>query len=140
FAPGYSSLQYRWAALTIRKRAKSCRVWSGKLEPSLRRKDFTSFLALPRVKVDPWFGVPGVYLAREKSDNLYVGETLDLGKRFDQHSKAEGWLHLVAGSEISIIELRDVLPKKRWGLQSRFIKEYSPILNYLDLGIGRSAL
>jgi site-specific DNA-methyltransferase (adenine-specific) len=136
FASGYSPLQYRWAALTIRKRAKDCRNWSQSLASTLERRQFPEFRALPRLELERLIGRPGVYLARASCDrNLYVGETFDLGRRLQLHLQAEGWRGFPDEPEVGLIELQSFDLKDRCGLQSRLIRKYTPELNYLDLGI-----
>ncbi len=136
FAPGFSPLQYRWAALTIRKRAHDHRKRSQSLAGALVRRRFPEFRSLRRLRLDQLTASPGVYLARAEGErNLYVGETLDLGRRFQQHLNAEGWRGLAEDPEVGVIELSGVDLKDRWGLQSRFIGRYEPMLNYLELGI-----
>ncbi len=136
FAPGFSSLQYRWAALTIRKRAHDCRRWSRSLASTLQHQRFPNFRSLRRLEIDRLSGRSGVYLARVSCDrNLYVGETYDLGRRFQQHLDAEGWRDIADDPEIGVIELHGVEMRVRCGLQSRLISEYSPLLNYRDLGV-----
>jgi site-specific DNA-methyltransferase (adenine-specific) len=134
FAPGFSSVQYRWAALTIRKRAHSCRQWSQTLTSTLERRQFPEFQPLSKLAIERLAGNPGVYLARGEK-NLYVGETFDLGRRFRQHLEAEGWRSVADDPEIGVIELNGVEIKDRWGLQSCLIHRYTPQLNYLDLAI-----
>ncbi len=79
FAPGYSSLQYRWAALKLRKQSKLSRVRADSLArpPKLGRPvaldDFDPQAAPP---------VPGVYLVgHPRSAKLYAGEAINLHSR-----------------------------------------------------------
>jgi len=132
-APGFSPLQYRWAALTIRKRAKNWRKWSRSLASSLKRKEFQEFHSLLALDIDRWNGSSGVYLAKTGPERmLYVGATFDLGKRLRIHLKEQGWSGVTDNPEISVMEQNDF--RDRCGLQSLFIRKYSPELNYLDLG------
>jgi site-specific DNA-methyltransferase (adenine-specific) len=134
FAPGFSSLHYRWAALTIRKRAHNCRKWSQGLDTKLERRRYGNFCRLRTFDLASLIGSAGVYLARRPANEyLYVGETYDLGKRFKQHLDAEAWGRIADDAEIGVIELPGIQPKARCGLQSRHIGNYEPKLNYLDL-------
>jgi site-specific DNA-methyltransferase (adenine-specific) len=136
FAPGFSSLQYRWAALTIRKRAHDRRRWSQGRASNLESWRFPHFRRLRGMEIDRFIGNAGVYLARTSAEqNLYLGGTFDLGKRFQQHLEAEGWHDISDDPEVGVIELNGVDSKDRWGLQSRLIRKYTPTLNYLDLGV-----
>jgi DNA modification methylase len=132
YSPGFSSVQYRWAALTIRKRAKNWRKWSRTLASSLKRTEFQEFHSLLELDIDRWNGSSGVYLAKTESERvLYVGATFDLGKRLRVHLKEGAWSNTTP--EIGVMEQKDF--KDRCGLQSLFIRKYTPELNYLDLGI-----
>jgi site-specific DNA-methyltransferase (adenine-specific) len=140
FAPGFSPLHYRWAALTIRKRAHHCRQSAQRLPSAWERRCFPGFRTLRRLELDRLSGSPGVYLARQGKDrNLYAGETGDLGKRLRQHREAEGWRGIADDPEVGVLELGDVDARDRWGLQSRLIRTYSPAFNYLDLGSSDAA-
>ncbi len=133
YAPGFSPLQYRWAALTIRKRAKNWRKWSQNLDSSLKRTEFQEFHSLPELDIERWNGSSGLYLAKARSERmLYVGATFDLGKRLLIHLEEGPWSSTQQNPEIAVMEQKDF--KDRCGLQSLFIRKYSPELNYLDLG------
>jgi excinuclease UvrABC nuclease subunit len=125
-------LQYRWAALTIRKRAHDCREWSQNLPSALKQRKFLTFQAVLRAPVERLQGVPGVYLTRRTDErNLYLGETFNLGQRFHQHLQST-WREIASDIEVGVIELDETDPKDRWGLQTRLIEEYTPELNYRD--------
>src|SRR5262249_9899871 len=68
YAPGFTSLQYRWAALTIRKRAKNWRKLSQSLGSNLKRREFQDFRSLISLDIDRWNGSSGVYLAQAGCD------------------------------------------------------------------------
>ena len=80
-APGYSSLQYRWAALKIRKRAHDWRNKKVFGLNSLMRAE-----KLSKLKFSDYQGVHGAYILRSKSGpSIYVGEACDLGLRLEKH-------------------------------------------------------
>lgn len=83
-APGFTSLQYRWGALTLRKKSKDARVRS-EFFTTLSREEFE-----PARELRSWrneeeiLNSPALYLitgrSREKKTR-YVGSTLNLQKR-----------------------------------------------------------
>ncbi|MCA9080731.1 MAG: hypothetical protein KDA58_09245 [Planctomycetaceae bacterium] len=82
-APGFSSLEYRWAALKLRKQSKIARNRSAVL--SVPRKKLASF-ALAELKADQVPDQAGVYvISAGRSERLYAGETLNLRQRLTQH-------------------------------------------------------
>jgi len=93
-APGFSSLQYRWGALTLRKKSKTARV----------RAEFFATLSLEQFEPDrelrSWndhegsLKSPGLYLIRGDSRQkiTYVGSALNLGRRLSRQFAAEGQL------------------------------------------------
>jgi len=132
-APGpFSSLQYRWAALTLRKRAHECRTWSDQVPPDLERRRFLEFKPLREIVTLRFASVPGLYLARKDADqSLYLGESLDLGKRLQCHQESQGWNSRARGTEVGVLPLEGVQCKERLGLQSRRITRLKPAFNYL---------
>jgi site-specific DNA-methyltransferase (adenine-specific) len=137
FAPGFSSLQYRWAALTIRKHAHIQRECSRELAADLARRRFQTFRPLAELEFDRVTTTPGVYLVRAKPEQyLYAGETFDLGKRLRQKLEAyQEWQTISADIEVGVILLDGIEPKDRCGLQSRYISKYAPSMNFLELGV-----
>jgi site-specific DNA-methyltransferase (adenine-specific) len=137
FAPGFTSLQYRWAALTIRKHAHIQRESSRDLAADLVRRRFQAFRPIAEVEFDRITTTPGVYLVRAKPEHyLYAGETFDLGKRLRQKLEAyQEWKIISGDIEVGVIPLDGIDPKDRCGLQSRYISKYTPAMNFLELGV-----
>ena len=81
FAPGFSPMQYRWAALALRKDA---RLWRGQVDKKqIPRLTFRNGNDIDRILkcVDL-----AVYVLRDESGTkLYAGETLNIGRRFRKH-------------------------------------------------------
>lgn len=77
FAPGFEPLQYRWAALTLRKLAKEARTRA--IDLSAVKKARREPIALD--ELDRWSGISSLYLIEGDGKPLYVGETLNLGSR-----------------------------------------------------------
>src|SRR5262249_22561874 len=82
FAPGFSSLQYRWAALRIRKRARDARKHQARVPRDFLQRRFPRFQPINEVEMGQVKAKSGVYLLRTAPDrHLYAGATLDLGGR-----------------------------------------------------------
>jgi site-specific DNA-methyltransferase (adenine-specific) len=90
-APGFTSLQYRWGALTLRKKAKVARVRS-EFFPTLSPSEFTVSQAI-RTWDDQkdLSNSPGLYLitAAKRSVVQYVGSALNLLKRLSKQFAAD---------------------------------------------------
>jgi site-specific DNA-methyltransferase (adenine-specific) len=132
FAPGYTSLHYRWAALTLRKQAHACRQRARVLPKELASQSMR-FRATAEVKADAIAGVPGVYLARTGEDRpLYAGATLDLGAFLLERFQAKGWSQSPASVEIGYVALPSATLEHRQGLKSRLVVKHVPAWNYLE--------
>lgn len=125
FAPGYSSFDYRWAALAVRKRAISakkaakahCLQW---LEKELPR-------AIPLSRgLSEEFERPGVYVVSNHVHKLYVGETCNLRSRIDALRENPVWGKL---DPRSVTVLPEGKPSQQAGLQSILIRRTKPLLN-----------
>ncbi len=83
FAPGHSSLQYRWAALKLRKAAKTARVRSETIgDISLSREKQIPIDELESAGIASEPGIYLVYSGQRKV--LFVGVSLDLQKRLNR--------------------------------------------------------
>ncbi len=144
-APGYSSLEYRWAALYLRKRA---RVWrqaaeAYRSELSWRAKEAgLGELA----KLQP---LPGVYWLKlaGRGDGgagvpVYVGETRNLRTRGEQTTRICEVLSRFVPNKgdwtLRYYELANVRVNERRGVQSLLIGRNRPRMNFLELGAGAS--
>lgn len=123
FAPGYTPFEYRWAALAIRKRAKSAKRLAKE-----RCEEWRS-LRLPRsmpIAKGGWsdYSCPGVYLIIGRNNRrLYVGETLNLRQRIDRIESTPAWQKLKATG------VKIVLTARPYGLQSYLIHRLNPVMN-----------
>ena len=81
-APGFTSLQYRWGALTLRKKSKTARVRS-EFFTTLSLDEFESNQQLRSWKNEEDISnSPGLYLITGlAAENQYVGSALNLQKR-----------------------------------------------------------
>ena len=134
FAPGFSSLEYRWAALKLRKQAKLARSRGSVLvaPSSLGRST-----ALEDLDHADFAEGPGVYLLKgERSRQLYVGEALNLRQRIRAHFGDEdrrrewnGYSPQLAIQSIAI----DLEHTGMLAWQSCLVSKFKPQLNLHDL-------
>lgn len=133
-APGYSSLEYRWAALSLRK--------MGRLEPEIAARivqptnvilmpvDDVTILELPPAQ--------GLYLFFDADELLYVGETESLRTRIKKHldhSDNKGlarWLWEFGTSKLNL-EIQILEPatasRVRKALELELIRKRNPVFN-----------
>jgi DNA modification methylase len=132
-APGFSSLQYRWGALTLRKRSATARVRS----ESFKELSLAAFESTERL--GSWKNAknispsPGLYLITGRSQEIYVGGTLDLKRRLSKqfgNGQLENWVGQRGAESISFLrtpELTD--PIDLLSMQKRLIQLANPSLN-----------
>lgn len=133
-APGYDSLEYRWAALKLRKEAKLAIHRSELLDPPRRFGD-----RIPLREFDPGRtpADSGLYLIGNRSEKWYVGEASNLRSRFelqfDQH-QIEAWNGFSKNLSIQILPMANS-SAGRLAWQSCLVKKYKqkPRLNYSKL-------
>ncbi len=135
-APGFTSLQYRWGALTLRKQSKAVRIRSDffkelSLDEFETRRQLRSWNTVTNIS-----GSPGLYLIAGRSEEIcYVGGTLDLQRRLSKQfadGQLENWEGQRGAVSISCLlqpegtHLIDLL-----SMQNRLIQlaNPSPILN-----------
>ncbi|MGL4513130.1 MAG: DNA methyltransferase [Lacipirellulaceae bacterium] len=119
----------RWAALKLRKARHSLAAAAHSYNYVLKTRDFEAFAPLARTRADKWDGVAGVYLLRSKKrDALYVGETLDLGRRLATHQAAKA--AELAGAQVSLLTIDDLpSPEYRQPLWLDLVRRHQPELN-----------
>jgi site-specific DNA-methyltransferase (adenine-specific) len=138
-APGFSSFQYRWAAIRLRKDARLWRRSSERVDRQALAKDWTrtklDTRALPEVRP-----TPGVYLltpCREDARPAYVGETWDLSRRAERTLRGRAALDQFvpnAGEwELRWFAVEGADQDHLHGLQSLLIAHERPPMNYLKL-------
>jgi len=79
--PGYSPLQYRWAALGLRKKKKLAPEITGRIVPP---EDVIN-TPINEIVPDELPASQGIYLFISSGQLLYVGETENLRKRLKKH-------------------------------------------------------
>jgi DNA modification methylase len=138
-APGFTSLQYRWGALTLRKKSKAARVRS-EFFTTLSLDEFQSAQPLRSWKNEEDISsLPGLYLitgpSQKKITYTYVGGTLNLQKRlarqFDAADQFDEWENRGA-KFISFLRKPAVTdPIDLLSMQKRLIQLAKPKLNVL---------
>jgi site-specific DNA-methyltransferase (adenine-specific) len=135
YAPGFDPFRYRWAALKLRKEAKSARVRAKVLAPVRLNRPVS-------VSESDWShlaGRAGLYLvtgdpAKEK---LYVGETLNLGERLQSQFRKDllgVWFRHTQRGEILVRTFTaDRSPPELLGYQSLLVGKHKPKLNFKEL-------
>ncbi len=133
FAPGFSPLQYRWAALKLRKQAKLARSRGSVLDPPRMSKmqSVEDYLATDVPQQ------PGVYVITGKAKHkLYVGEALNLHTRLTaQFGDADAHANWTSFSKTLTIQTfrTETAPAEMLAWQSCLIDRYNPRLNFHEL-------
>ncbi len=133
YAPGFAPRQYRWAALKLRKQAKTARTRGAVLAAPSRLGKKVPVVELPQHDIP---AAPGVYvLTSQGSDHVYVGEALDLKRRFkEQFGKQQRKLWTETWESLAFqIHLTETTPAEMLAWQSCLVKKYKPRLNYREL-------
>ncbi len=135
-APGFTSLEYRWAALKLRKTAQQARTRAKLLVPSRFQKPLRAF-------EDAWQEAPqsaGVYLvtSRDSKHKLYAGEALDLRSRFaiqfGTPRAKSAWESHCSAKDITVrLFTTDANSTDLIAYQSIFVGRYKPLLNSENL-------
>lgn len=133
-APGYSTLQYRWAALNIRKSGSLTPELVGRINPPMDMLNFS-------VKSMQLHEVPakqGVYLFFDSEELLYVGESENLRSRIKKHldhSDNKGFARWLWESgtddlnlEIQILE-KSTSTRVRKAFELELIRSRQPVFN-----------
>jgi site-specific DNA-methyltransferase (adenine-specific) len=137
FAPGFLPLQYRWAALKLRKQAKLARSRGSVLKvptklPSAIGLDDAG--ALERL-----CDAPGIYLVTGADEKcLYVGETISLRQRlrtsFESEERIRPWIDQGGSKTLTIIPFQTDSPiHQMLAWQSCFVRKYKTPLNFREL-------
>lgn len=133
FAPGFQSLDYRWAALGIRKEAKSARNRAAIIR---RARSFRSESRLGAFPKDKLPEQPGVYILtdeRRPNHAIYAGETFNLRNRLELDKyQREVWEN-ECDSIIAKILPMESLDAGRLTWQSFLVNRYQPRLNCFEL-------
>jgi site-specific DNA-methyltransferase (adenine-specific) len=125
FAPGFKSLEYRWAALKLRKMARAARTRAKLLKPGRFQPPMSAFAAA----CDRAPESAGVYLVSTSDEKIYVGESLNLRNRFARQFGSEQKSAWPKGE----VEVRLFTAEANFAdliaYQSIFVGRYKPRLN-----------
>jgi len=132
-APGFKPVDYRWAALKLRKEAKLARNRATAIIPRLDKK--------AELRESEWQDIPdgaGVYLVTTKNRkaNLYSGGALRLRERLRLQFKdpaIERWINEWGANGIRYTIAHERSPVELLAFQSRLIRKHHTTLNYLEL-------
>lgn len=129
YVKGHGAAELRWAALRLRKARHSLAAEAKQYHYVFQTRDFSRFQPWTRMRFDKLAGKPGLYLLRNKAkETLYLGETLDLGRRLATHAVAAAPGRAV--TQVSCI-LSEELPSDEYRelLWTDLVRRYSPRLN-----------
>ncbi len=129
FAPGYYPLDYRWAALAVRKRAFSARELAKEDWRERMSKSSNESIKLSSRMIDK-FTCSGVYVIASRNSSLYVGETINIRSRMNGIRESEIWRQLYP---LSVNIFPDVHRPIQHGLQSYLVGMNKPLLNSMLL-------
>ncbi|MDI6448638.1 DNA-methyltransferase [Anaerobaca lacustris] len=135
FAPGHKPLEYRWAALKLRKEAKDARSRAIVLKLPHR---FGVTVSIEELTARSLPEEAGLYVLSEdskRSRNLYVGETLNLRSRLTLNRRhVNAWRELSPSPSIFVQMLAmDCTTAGKLAWQSCLVKKYKPRLNCFEL-------
>jgi hypothetical protein len=132
--PGFAKLDYRWAALAMRKKSKS------KPAPKSLKVDLERQMTLGEM-LDGIPSGPGLYMIGSTSNALYVNHAEDLRDQIDRHKELAGdqlvpeWLlenkRAVAG--LTYTHLAGIQTDRLKEVRITIVAKYRPWLNLLDL-------
>ena len=125
FAPGYTPLEYRWAAMALRKRAKKSRAFARAHFQDWRKKRLPRGTTLDRCLSEK-YKRRGVYVVVNHGEPLYVGETLNVKARVEQILHTESWMSFEP-TTIKVLDSEN--QRTHYGLQSILIERANPVLN-----------
>jgi len=125
-APGYTPLEYRWAAISLRKRATTKRL--RQLASEQRGRWEREPMPITESIEDclrSEYECPGVYVVAG-DEPLYVGETRNLRHRFEKLANTETWMRF-APRTVQVWKLDS--EQDQFGLRSYLVREQNPLLN-----------
>jgi hypothetical protein len=135
FAPGFEASQYRWAALRLRKASRTLVDDAKKYHFVFGNRDFTRFQAWHRLNAARYEGASGIYLLRDaRKAPLYVGRSLDLGRRFWQHAECRAIGDSIL--QIAVVSGTD-LPGEEYqaAFKEDLVRRYGPRWNVNLVGL-----
>jgi DNA modification methylase len=135
FAGGFEPVQYRWAALRLRKASRELVERVKQFHFVFGKRDFNRFQAWRRINPTRLTGQPGIYLLRDAAKRpLYIGRALDLGRRFAQHADCRAIDDLVP--QVAVLA-GDDLPGREYqaAFKEHLVQKYEPRWNVRLVGL-----
>lgn len=142
FAPGYQSLDYRWAALKLRKEGSKARERAAKHSPEDLGISALKTSVIGKQKTHPIANLdltklpdsPGVFLVREPDGKaLYASEASHLASRleaaFADDEPRRRWLRRSQDLELIWLTLPAIAPNHRFARTSWLLKWHQPAWN-----------
>lgn len=133
-AHGFTSLEYRWLALGLRKARRLTPNAEAVELPNLEFLGTTKSIRSSRLPTEQ-----GLYLFRCEEDAIFLGETDNLRHRIERHFEAGGdkglpdWLYDPGRKAVrlQIANLPGVRATTRKAMELKAIRELHPLFNYL---------
>jgi DNA modification methylase len=132
--------EYRWAALRLRKASRDLVNEVKQYHFVFAKRDFTRFHAWDRIEVRRWAEEPGVYMLRDDDKQpLFIGRTLDLGRRLTQHDESRAVSENVA--HVSVLTGAD-LPGEEYldAFKEDLVRRHRPEWNVNLVGLTKAAI
>jgi DNA modification methylase len=131
FAPGHSSFEYRWAAIKLRKEAKSARSRAEVLKPARLGNP----IPVAELAVQSIASEPGLFLVSNQRDHakFYAGEALNLRERLELQfgeGQRETWFRYCDTQDLRV-EVAWDMPgfPELLAYQSSLVKAHRPRMN-----------
>jgi site-specific DNA-methyltransferase (adenine-specific) len=140
FGQGFETVQYRWAALRLRKASRELVDQVKRFHFVFGKRDFNRFQAWRRFNPTRFTGQPGIYLLRDTAKRpLYIGRALDLGRRLAQHANCSAIDDLVP--QVAVL-IGDDLPGPEYqaAFKEHLVRNYDPRLNVRLVGLDSASL
>jgi site-specific DNA-methyltransferase (adenine-specific) len=135
FAPGFEPVQYRWAALRLRKASRELVDEVKQYHFVFAKRDFARFQNWKRLDAARLNGRQGIYLLRGwNKEALFIGAAADLGRRLAQHAEWRAIADVAA--QVSIISQPD-LPGDDYcdAFKEDLVRRYAPAWNVSLVGL-----
>ncbi|MBN1972851.1 MAG: hypothetical protein JW787_04385 [Sedimentisphaerales bacterium] len=129
FAPGFKPLNYRWAALKLRKEAKYARSRATILTPPSR---LGKMIPIEELNISKLIHKSGIYVLSDQERKLYAGEALDLHARFTSDCR-KAWLKETDSSILVQALPMDISSAGKLAWQSCLVEKFKPCFNSFEL-------
>jgi site-specific DNA-methyltransferase (adenine-specific) len=132
-SPNFSSLQYRWAALGLRKAGRLGK----KVDQIGELPELESFGRISGLELGKIPEVGGLYLFSSRDKPVFLSQTDNLRHRLESHIKVSGsglpsWLWDVRSAPLQLgaAPLPGITRSFRQAMELVMVKQWSPVLNF----------